>query len=245
MASQSVTSKPKLFHRLKRFLMHSRRRAYRLRAFIPGLSEHHRLEAMVGPLGFWAELQRYHLQLLQRNGLQPQHTLLDIGCGPLQGGIAFINFLEAGCYVGFDIDPVRIDAAHGQIARHRLSIKKPRVVVSSTFGDQELFGQMFDFMWASQILYYFKDDAMNHLLNVVRGHLNPGGRFLADTFPPDHYEFHHPEYPGRYVLHTEDSLSALAAPHGLKVRCLGVIGDYGYPRRLSLRSNPLFEITHA
>ena len=65
-----------LLHTLKRLLMHSRRRAYGLRAFVPGLREHHRLEAMVGPLGFWGELQRYHLQFLQTNGLKPSHSLL-------------------------------------------------------------------------------------------------------------------------------------------------------------------------
>jgi SAM-dependent methyltransferase len=232
-----------LRHSLKRFLMHWRRRAYGLRAFVPGLREHHRLEAMVGPLGYWSQLQRYHLQLLQANGLKPDHTLLDIGCGPLQGGVAFIGYLERNRYTGLDIDPTRIAAAREQVTRHRLAAKEPRLLVSSSFGQAELGGQTFDFMWASQILYYFNDAAMDALLGMIRQRLNPGGKFLGDVFAPDHYEFRYPEHAGKYVRHTPESLQAQAARHGLHVRSLGVIGQFGYPKRLSLKTNLLFEIT--
>lgn len=223
--------------------MRSRRRMYSLRAFVPGLRERHRLEAMVGPLGFWDDLRCYHRELLTRNGLKPHHALLDIGCGPLQGGTEFIEYLEPGSYCGIDIDPKRIDAAHEQVGRLRLSHKKPRLMVSDTFGDAELNGQQFDFMWASQILYYFDDEKMDRLLTMIRTRLKAGGKFLGDTFAPDHYEFRHPEHPGKYVRHTIESLTAQAERHGLQVRCLGAIGDFGYPKRLSLRTNPLYQIT--
>lgn len=238
----SFSSAPAL-HSLKRFLMHTRRNAYGLRAFIPGLREHHRLEKMVGPLGFWKQLQRYHLQLLQTNGLLPHHTLLDIGCGPLQGGLAFIRYLKPGSYTGIDIDPVRIQAANEQVARHRLTEKKPGLFVSSSFGQDELGNQTFDFMWASQILYYFGEAAMSELLQMVVKRLNGGGKFLGDVFTPDHYEFKYPEHAGGYVRHTAESMQAIAAKHGLTARCLGTIEQFGYPKRLSLRSNLLFEIT--
>ena len=90
-------------HKVKRLLMRTRRKLYSLRAFVPGLREHHRLEAMVGPLGYWDQLQRYHLRLLCANGLKPGQTLLDIGCGPLQGGIAFIRYLNRGGYTGIEV----------------------------------------------------------------------------------------------------------------------------------------------
>lgn len=230
-------------HQLKRQLQHLRRRAYGLRAFIPGMRDHHRFEAMVGPLGFWHQLQRYQLQLLQANGLKPQHTLLDIGCGPLQGGIAFIKYLEPNAYTGIDIAQDRIAAAQTQIARHRLADKKPRVVASSSFGRDELGSDTFDFFWASQILYYFNDDAMHQLLDTVRQRMRPGGKFLGDVFALDHYEFRYPENPGHYIRHTKESLQAQAAKHALKVRELGTIEQFGYPKRLTLRTNLLFEFT--
>lgn len=223
--------------------MHLRRIAYHLRAYIPGLRDHHRFEAMVGPLGFWKELQKYQLNLLQANGLKPQHRLLDIGCGPLQGGIAFIKYLEPNGYTGVDIEQDRIEAAKTQINRHRLLDKNPRVLVSSSFGQRELGDATFDFFWASQILYYFDDNVMGQLLEMVSQRMRPGGKFLGDVFALDHYEFRFPENPGKYIRRTEESLQALADKHALKVRGLGTIEQFGYPKRLSLRTNLLFEFS--
>lgn len=232
-----------IIHAAKRTLMGLRRRAYGLRAYIPGLREHHRLEAMVGPLGFWHALQRYHLQLLTSNGLKPHHALLDIGCGPLQGGVAFIKYLEEENYTGLDIDPLRIDTARQQVLRHHLTNKKPELFISSSFGQRELAERKFDFMWASQILYYFDDAPMHELLTMVAERLAPDGKFLGDVFALDHYEFKYPENRGKYIRHTDESLKRIARQHGLKARCLGTIEKFGYPRRLSLRTNLLFEIT--
>ena len=55
-------------HRTKRLLMNFRRRLYELRSFVPVLRERHRLEALVGPLGFWDELQHYQMHTLRTRG---------------------------------------------------------------------------------------------------------------------------------------------------------------------------------
>jgi len=231
-----------LAHSIKRALMHSRRRAYGLRRFIPGLGERHRLEAMVGPLGFWDDLQRYQLNALCVAGLEQNHSLLDIGCGPLQGGVAYIRYLDANRYIGIDIDPKRIAAAYSQIARHGLGAKNPRILLSGSFGDEVLQSEKFDYMWASQIVYYFDDIMMGRLLQFIDKRLKPGGKFLGDIFSPDHYEFKYPEHPGKYIRHTPESIQLLAKQYGLQARCLGPIADFQYPKRLYLRSNLLMEI---
>ena len=232
-------------HKAKRILMHLRRRLYSLRAFVPGLRQRHRLEAMVGPLGFWDELQAYHLHVLREAGLKPGHSLLDIGCGPLQGGVAFARYLDPNRYTAIDIEPTRTREAYAQIAREDLGDRNPRIILSRSFGDEELNAEKFDFMWASQIIYYFDDAMMGRLLQFIGKRLNPGGKFLGDIFSPDHYEFKYPENPGRYVRHTPESIQLLAGQHGLQARCLGLIADYQYPKRLSLRTNLLIEITRA
>jgi SAM-dependent methyltransferase len=233
---------PPLAHSVKRFLLHVRRNLYEMRAFVPGLREQHRLEKMVGPLGFWKELQKYHLEILTKNGLKPHHKLLDLGCGPLLGGIPFIRYLDAGNYVGLDISPTAIEAAEQQIKKHKLSDKKPRVFLSDGFGEKELGNERFDFVWASQMLYYFNDEKLATILRIVGDHLAPGGKFLGDVFELDHYEFKFPEL-GKYVRHTPESLQKVAAQVGLKATLLGTIETFGYPKRLSLRKNLLFEFT--
>lgn len=231
-----------LAHRVKRLLMVTRRGLYGARAFVPGLRERHRLERMVGPLGFWRELQRYQFQALCANGLEPHHRLLDFGCGPLQGGVPVIRYLQPSKYTGIDIDPSRIETARSQIARHGLSGKGPSLLLASTLDDHNLRGR-FDFIWASQILYSFEADAMAALLAGVRERLTPGGRFLGDIIGPRHYLFRFPE--PKYVLHTFESLQQMAAERGLAARCLGEIAQYGYPTRLLLHSNLLIEFTLA
>ena len=39
--------------------------------------------------GIWDEMGAKQFELLKRNGLEPHHSLLDIGCGTLRGGAAF------------------------------------------------------------------------------------------------------------------------------------------------------------
>jgi len=42
----------------------------------------------------WDRRGEFQLHFLQQAGLQPQHRLLDIGCGPLRAGQFFIRYLE-------------------------------------------------------------------------------------------------------------------------------------------------------
>ncbi|HXG47860.1 MAG TPA: hypothetical protein VNO52_09560, partial [Methylomirabilota bacterium] len=99
-------------HKITWPLRKARRLAFRARLFVPGLRERHILESMVGPVGAWDELQAYQLRVLQANGLRPEHRLLDIGCGPLQGGVAFIGYLAPGHYVGVDRSTRNLAAAY-------------------------------------------------------------------------------------------------------------------------------------
>lgn len=238
-------ARPPWWHRLKRGLMSCRRRAYSMRRFVPAMRQRHCLEEMVGPLGYWARLEQFQLGVLRSHGLAPHHALLDLGCGPLQGGIPLIAYLEAGHYAGLDLDPVRIEVGWRRVREHGLLDKEPRLFQSSTYGEQELAGCRFDYIWASQILYYFTDDKLARMFGVMRRLLGPDGVFLGDFYAPDHYEFRYPENRGRYVRHTMESLGPLLAALGLEARLLGRLGDFGYPRRLTMHTNVLLEIRPA
>lgn len=80
----------------------------------------YRLERLVGPVGWWDELRAYQFNFVRRMGLEPKHRMLDIGCGPLQGGIPFMSFLEADCYVGIDARAHVLDEAYRLIAKEKL-----------------------------------------------------------------------------------------------------------------------------
>src|SRR4030095_8466757 len=60
--------------------------------------------------GMWEEAGRLQLEFLQREGLTPQSTLLDVGCGCLRAGVQFVRFLEPGRYYGIDVNASLIRA---------------------------------------------------------------------------------------------------------------------------------------
>lgn len=52
--------------------------------------------------GRWDETSRLQLSLLLAEGMEPQHRLLDIGCGALRLGCRAVPYLEPGHYWGTD-----------------------------------------------------------------------------------------------------------------------------------------------
>jgi SAM-dependent methyltransferase len=232
---------------LRQKLYQLKRQAYAIRLLIPGLRERHLLEVMVGPRGYWNELRAYQLKALQANGLAHTHSLLDIGCGPLQGGIAFIKYLESSNYVGVDNNPNNLAAGNRQIEKLRLDKKNPQLFLSQNFGREELNNRHFDFLWASQIIYYFDEPILKQLFDVVANHMKPEGKFLVDIVgecPPEYRTANHIKWMNQVNLHSVESLNKIAQPFGLQARSLGEIEQYGYPKSLNLRGNLLLEFTH-
>lgn len=202
----------------------------RCRRFIPGLSQRNYLESLVGPLGYWDKLQQFQLDFLQNQGLQPHHTLLDVGCGPLQGGVGFIHFLNSGNYVGIDLRPESISAGYTLLARHGLSEKNPLLIVSKTFGQKELGPRKFDYIWASQILYHLEPPIMRQFFEQAAARMTPSTKLYGNVIhDPSLYQGkrHWEEFP--YVPHTIDSLKSLANEFGLELKVLGHMHEFGYP----------------
>ncbi len=218
-----------------------RRQLYGLRSFVPGWRRRHELESLVGPLGCWDELQRYQFRAVTELGLRPEHSLLDIGCCPLQGGIAFIRYLRWHGYVGVDHNSKAIEAGREEISRKQLWAKAPRLYVSGEFGDDHLDSAEFDFIWLSQILYYFDEQTFDRLFAMARRRLRPGGVMAGDILGPDSDRafLRDPKPPA----HTPESLHPLARVHGLHVLGLGKLRQFGYPNRLNLGHNILLKIT--
>jgi SAM-dependent methyltransferase len=217
--------------------MKTRRIIYGLRLFIPGLQERHKLESLVGPLGYLDKLQNYQINLLKTFGLQPEHSLLDVGCGPLQGGIAFISYLNRNNYTGIEIDYHSLSVAYSQVIKHNLCHKNPTLLQSSNFGRDELNNKFFDYIWVSQLMYHLDEYRMIEIFKLMNDILKPGGVLLFDILSTDHYEFKYHEH--KHHLHTPELIKKIAALYGLSSEVKGKILEYGYPKQLSLHTNYL------
>lgn len=211
---------------------------------VPSEGERYRLEKMVGPIGFWNELQEYQFSFLRRMHLEPHHTLADIGCGPLQGGIPLIDYLAPGHYVGIDIRNSAVIEAYKQVAKAGLVDKNPRLIVSSTFGREEIDGRKFDFVWISQLLYHFSPSEVRECVRQVSHLLKQGGRCFGDIIGYPNTITPETRWDGyRFYLHTFEFLEEVSQQCGLRMRHLGQIGNFGYPEEIDLKTNDVLEFT--
>ena len=212
------------------------------RRTIPSIKKQYHLDTLVGPIGYWKELEKYQLKCLIARGLMPHHTLLDIGCGPLQGGIPFIKYLKKGHYVGLDLRQKPLRTGYRRIAENNLVDKNPTLILSDSFGKHELKDLKFDFIWSSQMLYHLCEKKLSSLLNQISRLSHPETVFLSDIIghpnrvtPESHwggFSFH---------LHNLEEISQIAARHGLEVQDVGPISEYGYPMEIALHTNRLLE----
>lgn len=213
------------------------------RRIIPKVKLQHKLDSMVGPFGYWDRLQQYQFNLLKTFGLQPHHQLLDIGCGPLQGGLAFIRYLNPNCYVGIDLREKVIEEAQLQVVREKLTVKNPFLAVADDFGEKFL-TRKFDYIWTSQLLYHLEEHQVDSLFQVVAGVLNKTGIFLCDIIGYPNKVDKTSQWSGfKYHLHNEDFIMKTAIKYRLISESLGPIEQYGYPSEIALKTNILLKIS--
>lgn len=82
---------------------------------------------------FWDKRGKFQLTFMKSAGLQPSHTLLDIGCGPLRAGIFFIEYLDADHYHGFDYNKDFIKAGKHEMQKYDLQAKNPSLYFIKAF----------------------------------------------------------------------------------------------------------------
>lgn len=196
--------------------------------------------AMVG--GLWDELGELQLDFLKARGLAPGHSLLDIGCGCLRGGVRFAAYLEPGRYCGLDVNQSLLDAGRAELEAAGLSGRvPPENLRQGADFDLAAFGHSFDMALAVSLFTHLPAAHLRICLERLAPVLRPGGSFYASFFLlPEGHGFAEPcaqtpeitSYPDRDPYHhrLED----------LRAACLGLpfsarlIGDWGHPRNQRL-----------
>jgi SAM-dependent methyltransferase len=127
----------------------------------------------------WEELAELQFAYLVDHGLQPEHYFLDVGCGPLRGGIRFIRYLEPGHYYGVEKDAdVLEEAARVELPREGLVDKRPVLVPMDNFDFPSL-DCTFDFALAQSVFTHLTVNSIVRCLMQMERVLVPGGRFFA------------------------------------------------------------------
>lgn len=93
--------------------------------------------------------------LVNRTNLQPNHRVLDVGCGSMRVGIHFAAYLEPGHYSCIEADALSLAAALlYEIPVNGLLQKRPHVINSNTFDTSSLTPKSFDLVFASAVLIH-------------------------------------------------------------------------------------------
>jgi SAM-dependent methyltransferase len=130
----------------------------------------------------WEALGKLQFDFVVDRGLEPQHHFLDVGCGPLRGGLHFIRYLEAGHYYGVDRRADLLQAGgEVELPRHGLVEKRPTLVEMEDFGFQRL-GQTFDYALAQSVFTHLPINNIIRCLMNMEQVLVPGGKFFATIY---------------------------------------------------------------
>lgn len=134
--------------------------------------------------GLWEEMGQWQLNLLRREGLKPDHYLLDVGCGSLRGGVKFIDYLDPHHYFGLDVHDELLDAGYeGELAPLGLTEKLDRdaLIATETF-DVSAFSRPFDYAIAQSVFTHISLNQIRRCLIQLSNIMRDGGVFYATYF---------------------------------------------------------------
>lgn len=182
--------------------------------YLDAYAESTNIKAQIDPEmaigGLWEDMGRHQFEFLKKHGLEPQHRLLDIGCGSLRGGLLFIEYLDKGHYTGFDLSSEVIEAGNRKVREQGLADKSPQLLVNhkKNLKFDFLEGATFDFLLAQSVFSHLQPDHIRECFDNLEKVMAPGARFLFTHHPGERYRQRSQtdfEYPRSFFEEVADS----------------------------------------
>lgn len=136
--------------------------------------------------GLWDELGNLQIEFLKANGLKPDNTLLDIGCGSLRLGVHAVAYLNPGRYWGTDLNPLLFEAGYvREIVPAGLADKLPRqnLVADEEFTFEGVTRQV-DFAIATSVFTHLPLNHLRLCLANLAQHVETRCTFYFTVFTP-------------------------------------------------------------
>jgi predicted TPR repeat methyltransferase len=188
--------------------------------------------------GMWEDHGERQLAFLVKNGLRPEFSLLDIGCGALRLGVPAVRFLNANNYYGTDISRSLIDAGYEkELKPLGLTNRLPRsnLIVDGEFEFSGLPARI-DFVMAQSVFTHLPINHLRLCLASLADRLSaPCTFFFTFYAPPEPAIRSHEQFPGVVTFAHKDpyhlSIEDIEyANSGLRWK-LDFIGDWGHPKK--------------
>lgn len=205
---------------------------HRLQRYFSGRSSDPLPVEAVGPRdyigGLWHEMGEMQFKFLVERGLLPEHTLLDIACGSLRLGVRVIPYLNAGNYLGIDMQQDLIE--HGKIVEIGSTLcltKQPELVVSGSF-EFTKFSKRPDVAITQSLFSHLIGSDIALCLGNLSGHRKDSTIFYATFFeveePVPNPAKSHPHVAFRF---TREEMRQFGSSTGWK---MDYIGEWNHPR---------------
>lgn len=128
--------------------------------------------ALVGPKEVFEEHREWQFDLITGHGLEPHHTVLELGCGVLRAGIPIIEYLDAGNYAGMDISLKALSYGHKAVHEHDLETKRPMLIQNEDLKFEEVADLDADYMLSNSVWTHLPPDRLETCIDCM-------GRALA------------------------------------------------------------------
>ena len=161
--------------------------SYRGRGIMNGVMPHRSFTA-----DFWEETIPLILEYLKRNGLRPEHKILDLGAGSFRSGLALIPYLDDNNYYAIDINrPLLEDGYKYEIVANNLEGKFPlnNIKITHDYNGSD-FNVKFDYAWSFSLWTHLDRTECAKCLKEVSEMLVPGGIYLTTCFIVDDEDYH-------------------------------------------------------
>jgi SAM-dependent methyltransferase len=99
-------------------------------------------------------------------------SFLDYGCGAINSGRFFINYLNTGNYVGVDISKEAINLGKNRLIDFNLSHKKPSLIHLITLDNISLLNKKFDIVWSQSVSTHMPPADLLLFLQKIKIFLN-------------------------------------------------------------------------
>jgi SAM-dependent methyltransferase len=136
-----------------------------------------------GPIQFFESVGRDCIITLLRNGLRPDHQLLDFGCGTLRLGYWLVRFMDDGHYFGIEPNEKMLQAGKTYSLGTELIERKSPRFSSNADCDFSVFGTRFDFVVARSILTHTTPGMLRKIIQEFHKNTTEQGRMLASYWP--------------------------------------------------------------
>ncbi|MDB5070337.1 MAG: hypothetical protein JWM87_1448 [Candidatus Eremiobacteraeota bacterium] len=137
------------------------------------------------PVETFEQAGREQLADLLREGLNPESTVLEFGCGCLRIAYWLVRFLDPGCYCGIEPARRRIELGLEYLfTPEDVRAKQPRFDFNAEF-DASAFGTRFDFFLARSIWTHAGKRQIEAMLDSFVRNAKPTAVFLASYLPTE------------------------------------------------------------